>query len=143
LDRRPELRNRLVSDRRPGLASYLYGSWAWGSPGWTWYSSEPWGFTFHYGRWAYAPIGWVWVPGYTWGPAWVNWYWGGGFVGWGPIGFFGAVPFAQFVFISDNDFNCHNVHDHWHNKPPHAGDGITGRLRRRTSSRSRTIPSSG
>jgi hypothetical protein len=102
----------------PGWRPYLYGNWASSPAGWTWFSAEPWGFTFNYGRWAYAPIGWVWVPGTVWGPAWVDWYWGPGYVGWAPIGFYGAFPWSYWVFVNDYDFGCRNVnwyaHGHGH-----------------------------
>ena len=104
-----------------GWRPYTYGSWGWSSAGWAWFSTEPWGFTFNYGRWAWAPIGWVWVPGFVWGPAWVNWYWGNGYVGWAPLGYYSAVPWAQFVFIRDYDFNCDNVHKKYYNHPPKGG----------------------
>jgi hypothetical protein len=110
----------------PGWRPYTYGYWGWGSVGWTWFSNEPWGFTFNYGRWAWAPIGWVWVPGTVWGPAWVNWYWGNGYVGWAPLGFYGAVPFAQFVFVDDDDFGCHDTWKRYHKHPPKGGGYHTG-----------------
>jgi len=54
---------------------YMYGHWVYTDYGWTWVSSEPFGWaTYHYGRWAYDPdYGWIWIPGTQWGPAWVDW----------------------------------------------------------------------
>jgi hypothetical protein len=106
----------------PTWRPYTYGYWGAGPSGWVWFSSEPWGFTFHYGRWAYAPIGWVWVPGTVWSPAWVNWYWGNGYVGWAPLGYYGALPWAQFVFVRDYDFGCRNINTVYR-RPPYYGGG--------------------
>jgi hypothetical protein len=109
----------------PGWRPYTYGYWGAGSSQWVWFSSEPWGFTFHYGRWAYAPIGWIWVPGTVWGPAWVDWYWGNGYVGWAPLGYYGVVPWAQYVFVRDYEFGCSQVNrvayynHHYYNHPKH------------------------
>jgi hypothetical protein len=107
----------------PYWRPYMYGYWGSGPSGWVWFSNEPWSFTFHYGRWAWAPIGWVWVPGTVWGPAWVNWYWGNGYVGWAPLGYYGAVPWAQFVFINDYDFGCRNIHTVAYRRPPYHQGG--------------------
>lgn len=66
---------------------YSQGRWVLTDHGFTWASSEPFGWaTYHYGRWARdARQGWLWVPGILWGPAWVSWRIGGGFVGWAPL----------------------------------------------------------
>jgi hypothetical protein len=66
---------------------YSYGRWAYTDYGWTWVSSEPFGWaTYHYGRWDLDPdYGWEWVPGTDWGPAWVSWQEGNGYCGWAPL----------------------------------------------------------
>lgn len=71
----------------PYWRPYTVGRWVWTDWGWTWVSSEPWGWaTYHYGRWVRAKrYGWVWVPGNVWGPAWVAWRQGPGVVGWAPL----------------------------------------------------------
>jgi hypothetical protein len=117
----PQYGNVWYPNVAPGWRPYTYGYWGSSPAGWAWFSSEPWGFTFNYGRWAYAPIGWVWVPGTVWGPAWVNWYWGNGYVGWAPLGYYSAVPWAQFVFVRDYDFGCRNVNGAYYNHPPKGG----------------------
>ncbi len=67
-------------------APYHRGRWVFTDYGWTWVSSEPWGWiTYHYGYWSYTNRwGWVWIPGYVWGPAYVTWYWSEGYVAWRP-----------------------------------------------------------
>ncbi len=67
-------------------APYYHGRWVYTVYGWTWVSTEPWGWiTYHYGYWTYTHRwGWVWIPGYTWAPARVAWYWSGGYVAWHP-----------------------------------------------------------
>ncbi len=67
-------------------APYYHGRWVFTSYGWTWVSTEPWGWiTCHYGHWAHTHRwGWVWLPGYVWGPARVVWYWSDGYVAWRP-----------------------------------------------------------
>ncbi|NUQ48227.1 MAG: hypothetical protein HUU22_19605, partial [Phycisphaerae bacterium] len=64
-------------DVDPDWRPYLLGRWVWTECGWTWISSEPFGWaTYHYGRWTYHPYhGWVWVPGYWAGSIWVPGYW--------------------------------------------------------------------
>ncbi|HMJ06784.1 MAG TPA: DUF6600 domain-containing protein [Chthoniobacterales bacterium] len=66
---------------------YIQGHWVYTDVGWTWISSEPFGWaTYHYGRWArLRSVGWVWVPGEEWAPAWVSWRRGDDFVGWAPL----------------------------------------------------------
>jgi hypothetical protein len=70
-----------------GWRPYSLGRWVETEYGWTWVSSEPFGWaTYHYGRWAWDPqFGWLWVPGTHWGPAWVSWQQGNGYVGWAPL----------------------------------------------------------
>jgi len=67
-------------------APYYRGRWVYTVHGWTWVSTEPWGWiTYHYGYWTCTHRwGWVWIPGYTWAPARVTWYWSKGHVGWRP-----------------------------------------------------------
>ena len=71
----------------PWWRPYTEGRWVYTEDGWTWDSSEPFGWaTFHYGRWLDDPqLGWVWVPGTVWGPAWVAWRSGDGHIGWAPL----------------------------------------------------------
>ncbi len=71
----------------PWWRPYSEGRWVFTDDGWTWASSEPWGWAvFHYGRWFDDPeYGWAWVPGRVWGPAWVAWRSGGGQIGWAPL----------------------------------------------------------
>jgi len=66
---------------------YTRGRWAFTNHGWTWVSSEPFGWAcYHYGRWAYLRnFGWVWVPGSQWAPAWVTWRESPGYIGWAPL----------------------------------------------------------
>ena len=70
-----------------GWRPYTQGHWVDTDYGWTWVSSEPWGWaTYHYGRWTLdSEYGWLWVPGSEWGPAWVSFQEGGGYVGWAPL----------------------------------------------------------
>jgi hypothetical protein len=70
-----------------GWRPYTQGHWVNTDYGWTWISSEPWGWaTYHYGRWLLDPqYGWLWVPGNQWGPAWVSFQQGGGYIGWAPL----------------------------------------------------------
>jgi hypothetical protein len=70
-----------------GWRPYTQGHWVDTDYGWTWVSSEPWGWaTYHYGRWTLdSEYGWLWVPGSDWGPAWVSFQEGGGYVGWAPL----------------------------------------------------------
>lgn len=72
---------------RHGWRPYSSGRWAYTDYGWTWVSSEPFGWaTYHYGRWNVDPdYGWEWVPGTDWGPAWVSWQEGNGYCGWAPL----------------------------------------------------------
>lgn len=66
---------------------YTEGKWAYTDAGWTWISSEPFGWaTYHYGRWTrLRGVGWVWVPGEEWAPAWVSWRTGNEHTGWAPL----------------------------------------------------------
>lgn len=62
------------------------GRWVYTSYGWTWESSQPWGWAcYHYGNWVFQPrCGWVWVPGTVWAPAWVVWRECDDYVAWAP-----------------------------------------------------------
>ena len=63
---------------------YTNGHWADTDYGFTWVSSDPFGWaTDHYGRWVWANR-WIWLPSTVWGPAWVQWREGPGYVGWAP-----------------------------------------------------------
>ena len=66
---------------------YTQGRWAFTNQGWTWVSSEPFGWAcYHYGRWALLRnVGWVWVPGTEWAPAWVTWRESTDYIGWAPL----------------------------------------------------------
>jgi hypothetical protein len=72
---------------RHGWRPYSSGRWVYTDYGWTWVSSEPYGWaTYHYGRWYNDPdYGYEWVPGTDWGPAWVSWQQGGGYLGWAAL----------------------------------------------------------
>jgi hypothetical protein len=98
---------------------YQRGHWVQTEDGWTWISSEPYGWaTYHYGRWYLDPeYGWEWVPGNEWAPAWVSWQEGGDYVGWAPLppsvefrGGFGGVDFAaaitpeSYLFVPEREF---------------------------------------
>jgi hypothetical protein len=72
---------------------YHDGRWVWYPIiGWTWVSSEPWGWcTSHYGRWGWRfGLGWYWIPmrHWGWGPAWVHWHWDRDYVGWCPLSYY-------------------------------------------------------
>ena len=73
---------------------YSNGRWVYTDVGWTWDSSEPFGWAvYHYGRWANLNgIGWIWTPGTEWGPGWVSWRHSPRYVGWAPL-----PPEAQFL----------------------------------------------
>lgn len=66
---------------------YTRGRWVFTNHGWTWVSSEPFGWAcYHYGRWALLKnTGWVWIPGNQWAPAWVTWRESPGYIGWAPL----------------------------------------------------------
>jgi hypothetical protein len=74
-----------VSNR--GWRPYTHGSWAYTDYGWSWVSTESFGWaTYHYGRWVLLRnSGWCWVPGREWAPAWVCWKSGGDYIGWAPL----------------------------------------------------------
>ncbi|MCJ7644378.1 MAG: FecR domain-containing protein [Candidatus Aminicenantes bacterium] len=81
---------------------YYFGRWVWYPIiGWTWISSEPWGWcTSHYGRWHWGiNLGWYWIPRIHWGPAWVSWYSDNDYVGWCPLSYYNRP-----VVIVDNHF---------------------------------------
>jgi hypothetical protein len=69
---------------------YWNGDWSYTPSGYSWVSSEPWGYVpYHYGSWEYLPVhGWAWRPGAVFAPAWVYWYWSPSYVGWCPIGYY-------------------------------------------------------
>jgi hypothetical protein len=87
---------------RHGWRPYSAGRWVYTDYGWTWVSSEPFGWaTYHYGRWDLDPdYGWSWIPGTDWGPAWVSWQEGDGYCGWAPlppaVGWSAGVGFGGF-----------------------------------------------
>jgi hypothetical protein len=93
----------------PNWAPYTDGNWVYTDDGWTWNSSEPFGWaTYHYGRWVnLAGSGWAWVPGYTWAPAWVSWRYGDGYVGWAPLPPDSFAGIDYFGDDSDADFGFH------------------------------------
>ena len=70
-----------------GWRPYWEGHWVLTACGWTWVSTEPWGWAcYHYGRWVCtSECGWIWVPGREWAPAWVCWRHGPEFVAWAPL----------------------------------------------------------
>jgi hypothetical protein len=90
---------------RHGWRPYSSGRWAYTDYGWTWVSSEPFGWaTYHYGRWNLDPdYGWAWVPGTDWGPSWVSWQQGGGYLGWAPLP--PQVGFSAGVGLDFGGFN--------------------------------------
>ncbi len=75
--------NQVSSTWRP----YLDGRWVPSHAGWTFETSEPWGWaTYHYGNWMpTTEYGWVWSPGSTWYPATAAWRTSDDYVGWAPI----------------------------------------------------------
>jgi hypothetical protein len=97
---------------------YQSGHWVATDQGWTWVTSEPYGWaTYHYGRWYDDPeIGWSWVPGNEWAPSWVSFQEGGNYIGWAPLppsvtiasGFNGLVSVslvpAVYLFVPERDF---------------------------------------
>lgn len=98
-----------------GWRPYTRGHWVLTDHGWTWFSSERFGWaTDHYGGWVLDPrYGWIWVPGYEWCAARVAWREGDGFIGWAPLppAGVGAVvamnatpPPPAFVFVKERSF---------------------------------------
>jgi hypothetical protein len=95
---------------------YENGHWVWTDLGWTWVSTEAFGWaTYHYGRWYDDPdYGWGWVPGDQWAPAWVDWHAGNDYVGWAPlppsVGYSPGVTLnvdlapEDFVFVPERNF---------------------------------------
>ena len=73
--------------REPDWRPYTRGQWSCSDRGWTWVSSEPFGWaTYHYGRWARLQNrGWIWVPGTQWAPNWCTWRSSDTFIGWAPL----------------------------------------------------------
>ena len=74
-------------DVGPDWRPYADGRWVYTDAGWTWDSSEPFGWAvYHYGRWVdIGRVGWVWVPGTEWGPGWVSWRHSSQHTGWAPL----------------------------------------------------------
>ncbi|MGC2432831.1 MAG: DUF6600 domain-containing protein [Desulfobaccales bacterium] len=66
---------------------YVDGRWLPTAAGWTFETSEPWGWaTYHFGNWMpTTEYGWVWVPGSTWYPSTVAWRTSDDYIGWAPI----------------------------------------------------------
>ncbi|MGA8572520.1 MAG: DUF6600 domain-containing protein [Desulfobaccales bacterium] len=66
---------------------YVDGRWLPTAEGWTFETSEPWGWaTYHFGNWMpTTEYGWVWVPGSTWYPSTVAWRTSDEYIGWAPI----------------------------------------------------------
>jgi hypothetical protein len=97
---------------------YQSGHWVATDQGWTWVTSEPYGWaTYHYGRWYNDPeIGWSWVPGNEWAPSWVSFQEGNNYIGWAPLppsvtiasGFNGLVSVslapAAYLFVPEREF---------------------------------------
>jgi hypothetical protein len=97
---------------------YQDGHWVSTDQGWTWVTSEPYGWaTYHYGRWYDDPeIGWSWVPGNEWAPSWVSFQEGADYIGWAPlppsvdiaVGFNGLVNVSiapeYYVFVQERNF---------------------------------------
>lgn len=75
------------SDIDDGWAPYTNGSWGHSDYGWSWVSSEPFGWAcYHYGRWIrLGGRGWCWVPGPDWAPAWVSWRTCDSHIAWAPL----------------------------------------------------------
>jgi len=71
----------------PTWRPYSRGHWVCSDRGWTWVSSEPFGWaTYHYGRWALLQDRrWIWVPGSEWAPSWCTWRSGDSHIGWAPL----------------------------------------------------------
>ena len=71
----------------PTWRPYSRGHWVCSDRGWTWVSSEPFGWaTYHYGRWARLQNHrWIWVPGSEWAPSWCTWRSGDSHIGWAPL----------------------------------------------------------
>lgn len=87
-------------------APYHQGRWRETSLGFTWVSSDPWGWVpYSYGSWdRHSNYGWVWYPGRRWAPAHVTWYWGPRYVGWCPTGWYQRSHYRSGVSI-DIDIN--------------------------------------
>ncbi len=87
---------------------YFYGRWVWYPViGWTWVSSEPWGWAvYHYGRWHWRiGLGWYWIPHHHWRPAWVHWWWSGDYVGWCPLGWYNRPIVVINNYFYDRHFD--------------------------------------
>ncbi len=98
----------------PGWQPYTRGEWTYADVGWTWVSSEPFGWaTYHYGRWSnISNRGWCWIPGNEWAPAWVSWRTSGDYVGWAPLpvqaGFRGNRIGVNIDIEFDSGPGCYN-----------------------------------
>ncbi|MEE8184377.1 MAG: FecR family protein [Acidobacteriota bacterium] len=75
---------------------YAIGSWRYYPGGWTWISSESWGwYPYHYGRWQWvAGFGWGWVPGGVYSGAWVSWAYSSSYIGWSPLNYYNQPAFV-------------------------------------------------
>jgi len=97
-----------------GWQPYTRGEWTYADVGWTWVSSEPFGWaTYHYGRWSnISGRGWCWIPGNQWAPAWVSWRTGRDYVGWAPLpvqaGFRGNRIGVNIDIEFDSGPSCYN-----------------------------------
>lgn len=79
---------------------YSIGFWRYYPIGWTWISSEPWGwYPYHYGRWQWVVgIGWGWVPGSVYSGAWVTWAYSSSYIGWSPLNYYNQPAFIGLHF---------------------------------------------
>jgi hypothetical protein len=90
----------------------MYGHWTWYPLiGWTWISSEPWGWSvYHYGRWQWRfGLGWYWIPHYHWGPAWVHWWWDNDYLGWCPLSWYNRPD----VIVNNRFYDRYYDRDHF------------------------------
>ncbi|MFQ5767473.1 MAG: DUF6600 domain-containing protein, partial [Acidobacteriota bacterium] len=106
-----------------GWRPYRNGYWLERPIGWTWISSDPWGYApYHYGRWEYlAPRGWCWLPGAVYAPAWVSWAYTDTAIGWTALGWydypsgwslhlsFGSFHSPYWSFVAFHDFPHHHA----------------------------------
>ena len=95
-------------DSGPGWRPYLAGRWSYGSRGYFWVSSEPWGWApYHYGRWTWVGgYGWCWIPGSVFGGAWVSWSWSPSYVGWCPLDYWNRPAFHGTIRHGYYDPDC-------------------------------------
>ncbi|MCK7527626.1 MAG: hypothetical protein MZV64_63460 [Ignavibacteriales bacterium] len=92
-----------------------YGRWVWYPIiGWTWVSSESWGWpVYHYGRWNWRfGLGWYWIPQRHWGPAWVHWWHDRDYIGWCPLTWYNRPGYLVdnrfYDRYDDRYFSAHN-----------------------------------